>query len=111
MKISFHSYANITNFHMKSFALSLAFIVRFTATRKWPIQMTAIEDGAYFSYCAYVLRILRYSAFLWVVPTNTGIFLRGLKLCGENITQQVLLVSKMKIWRNHTFYRDNKASI
>ena len=29
MKISFHSYANRTNFHIKSFALSLA--VRFTA--------------------------------------------------------------------------------
>ena len=28
--------------------------------------------------CAYVLRISRYSGFLWVVPTNTGIFLRGL---------------------------------
>ena len=26
--ISFHSYANKTNFHMKSFALSLAFIMR-----------------------------------------------------------------------------------
>ena len=38
MKISFHSYANKTNFHVKSFALSLAFIKRFTATRKWPIQ-------------------------------------------------------------------------
>ena len=38
MKISFHSYANITNFHMISFALSLAFIVRFKATRKWPIK-------------------------------------------------------------------------
>ena len=38
MKISIHSYANKTNFHMKSFALSLAyFIVRFTATQKWPI--------------------------------------------------------------------------
>ena len=37
MKISFHSYANKTNFHMNSFALSLAFIVRFTTTRKWPI--------------------------------------------------------------------------
>ena len=37
MKIGFHSNANKTNFHMKSFALSLAFIVRFTATRKWPI--------------------------------------------------------------------------
>ena len=34
MKISFHSYANKTNFQMKSFALSLAFIVRFIATRK-----------------------------------------------------------------------------
>ena len=37
MKISFHSYANKTNFLMKRFALSLTFIVRFTATRKWPI--------------------------------------------------------------------------
>ena len=37
MKSSFHSYSNKTNFHMESFALSLAFIVRFTATRKWPI--------------------------------------------------------------------------
>ena len=36
MKISFHSSCNKTNFHVKSFALSLAFIVRFTATRKWP---------------------------------------------------------------------------
>ena len=36
-KISCYSYANITNFHMKSFALSITFIVRFTATRKWPI--------------------------------------------------------------------------
>ena len=34
MKISFHSCANNTNFHVKSFAPSLAFIVRFTATRK-----------------------------------------------------------------------------
>ena len=33
-----------------------------------------------------VLRISRYSGFLWVVPTNTGIFLRGLKLYGENRT-------------------------
>ena len=42
MKISVHSYANKTNFHMKSFALSLAFIVRFTATRKWPIERFSI---------------------------------------------------------------------
>ena len=32
MKISFHSLYK----HVKSFALSLAFIMRFTATRKWP---------------------------------------------------------------------------
>ena len=48
--------------------------------------------------------------FLSVVPTNTGIFLRGLKLWGESRTQQVLLVSKMKIGGNHAFFRDNKAS-
>ena len=38
MKTSFHSYANKTNFHMKSFALSLTFMMRFTTTRKWPIE-------------------------------------------------------------------------
>ena len=28
------------------------------------------KDGAYFCYCAYVMRISRYSGFLWVVPTK-----------------------------------------
>ena len=40
LKISFHSHANKTNFHMKSFALNLAFIMRFAAARKWPIHHT-----------------------------------------------------------------------
>ena len=40
----------------------------------------ALKDGAYYCYCAYVLRILRYSDFLSVMLINTGIFLRGLKL-------------------------------
>ena len=35
MIISFHSYANKPNFHLKSFALSLAFIMRFRATQKY----------------------------------------------------------------------------
>ena len=34
MKISFHSHANKTKFHLKSFVTSLVFIMRFTATRK-----------------------------------------------------------------------------
>ena len=60
------------------------------------------------------------------MPTNTGIFLRALKLCGESRTKQVLLVSKLcgesrtkqvllvskkKIGGNHAFFRDDKASI
>ena len=45
-----------------------------------------IKEGAYFCYCAYVLQISRYSCFLRGVPTNTGIFLHGLKLCGETRT-------------------------
>ena len=45
MRISFQSYANKTNFHMKSFALSLAFIMRLTATRKWPI-LARVYSGA-----------------------------------------------------------------
>ena len=35
-------------------------------------------------YCAYVLRISRYSDFLSPMLTNTGIFLHGLKLSGES---------------------------
>ena len=42
------------------------------------------KDGAYYCYCAYVLRISRYSDFLLPMLTNTGIFLRGLKLSGES---------------------------
>ena len=37
MKVSLYSYANKTNFHMKSVSLSLAFIMSFRVTRKWPI--------------------------------------------------------------------------
>ena len=42
------------------------------------------KDGAYYCYCAYVLRISRYSDFLSPVLTNTWIFLRGLRLSGES---------------------------
>ena len=62
-------------------------------------------------YCACVLHISKYSVFLWVVLTNTGIFLRGLKLCRESRTQRVLFVSKKKIGGNDGFFRENKASI
>ena len=35
-----------TNFHNKNFALSLAFIMRFKATRKWTISMRSLTvDG------------------------------------------------------------------
>ena len=48
---------------------------------KYYVQITEIfKDGAYYCYRAYVLRIGRYADFLWVVSTNIGIFLRGLKL-------------------------------
>ena len=42
------------------------------------------KDGAYYCYCAYVLRISRYLDFLSVMLTNAGVFLRGLKLCRES---------------------------
>ena len=32
-----------------------------------------LKDGAYYCYCAYVLRISRFSDFLSAVLTNTGI--------------------------------------
>ena len=50
------------------------------------VDRFCFKDGAYYCCCAYVLRISRYSGVLWAVPTNTGIFLRGLKLYGESRT-------------------------
>ena len=52
----------------------------------------------YYCYCAYAVRISRYSDFLSVVLTNAGMFLRGLNLCGESRTYKVLLVSKKENW-------------
>ena len=54
--------------------------------KKWfkSASIANFKDGAYYCYCAYVLRISRYSDFLSVMLTNTGIFLRGLKLSGES---------------------------
>ena len=43
-----------------------------------------IKDGAYYCYCAYVLRISRYSDFLSPMLSYKGIFLRDLKLSGES---------------------------
>ena len=61
-KISFHSYANKTNFLMKSFALSLAFIMRFNATRKWPVIIKFGERG--FNFFQELL-------LFWKVISNT----------------------------------------
>ena len=47
-------------------------------------ETASLKDGDYYCYCAYVLRISRYSDFLLSMLTNTGIFLRGLKLSGES---------------------------
>ena len=42
------------------------------------------KDGAYYCYCAYVLRISRYWDFLSPMLSYKGIFLRDLKLSGES---------------------------
>ena len=55
-----------------------------TKANTFCIIRTSFKDGAYYCYCAYVLRISRYSDFLSPMLTNTGIFLRGLKLSGES---------------------------
>ena len=78
---------------------------------KYMNVLNRLKDGAYFCYCAYVLRISRYSDFLLVIPITTRTFLRGLELCGESRTLQVLLVSKKIIGGNHAFFKDNKALI
>ena len=54
--------------------------------RQLLLQITVweVKDGAYYCYCAYVLRIPRNSDFLSPMVTNIGIFLHGLKLSGES---------------------------
>ena len=54
--------------------------------RLWLSYNRELKDGAYYCYCAHVLRISRYSDFLSALLINTGIFLRGLKLRGESRT-------------------------
>ena len=63
-------------------------------------EPSIIKVGAYFCYCAYVLRISRYR----------DIFAR-FKTMRRNQKQQVFLISKMKIGGSHAFFRDNKALI
>ena len=46
--------------------------------------LNSVKDGAYYCYCAYVLRISRYSGSLSVMLTSIGIFLRVSKLSGES---------------------------
>ena len=41
---------------------------------------------AYYCYRAYVVRNSRHLGSLWEMLTNTGKFLRGLKICGESKT-------------------------
>ena len=70
-----------------------------------------VKDGAYYCYCAYVLRISRHSGFLWVVPTNTGIFLRGLKPQRKQNLASALGIPKENWGNMHALLRDNQASI
>ena len=52
--------------------------------KNFKARTNRFKANAYYCYCAYVLRILRYSDFLSVMLTNTGILLRHLKLPGES---------------------------
>ena len=63
------------------------------------INTYEIKDGAYFCDCAYVLRISRYSGFLWVVPESPlqNIFC-GLKLCDRKWNLASALGIQKKNW-------------
>ena len=56
----------------------------FTSLPLSVLHLRVFKDGAYYFYCAHILRISRYSGFLSVMLTNIGIFLRSLKLSGES---------------------------
>ena len=73
------------------------------------VYLQMIKDDAYYCYCAYVLRIARYSGLLRVLPTKyRNIFARFKSIRRkQNLAMQMLLVSQKKIEGNHAFFRDN----
>ena len=71
MKISFVCMWMKTNFHIINFALSLAFMMRFTATRKWP------DHCASHSMLCRMLRMFpRLRFFVYTLGRNVLKFLR-----------------------------------
>ena len=87
MKINFHSYANKTNFHMKNFALGLAFIMRFRAIRK--NRLLAVSLVVY-QACTGIL----------VFPFVSNVF--GIVKCNSEINFTCLPLS---FFSNHWFDR------
>ena len=62
-----------------------SYVIAIATLSDWLKRVAPVfKDGAYYCYCAYVLRISRYSDFLSPMLTDKGIFLRGLKLSGES---------------------------
>ena len=59
--------------------------------------ISKFNDGAYCCYCPYILHIARYSGFLWVVPMNTGVFLRGLNYTEKAELTKCLWYLKRKL--------------
>ena len=84
----------------------------------WPISSPKwdsglpFEDGAYYCYCAYVLRIPRYSGFPWVMLTftNTGIFkiVQFKTMQRRQNSASALRIQKLWNWRyDHAFFRNH----
>ena len=55
------------------------FCIRARAILSCEFNFDNLKDGDYYCYCAYVLRISRYSNFLSVVLTNAGLFFARFK--------------------------------
>ena len=71
----------------------------------------SFKGGAYYCYCAYVLRISRYSNFpIGDAFKHSDIFAR-LKAIPRKLIFVSTIGTKKKIWGNHAFLRDNYASI
>ena len=68
------------------------------------------KDGAYYCYCACVLRISRLSGFLWVVPTYTPALKRFKTIRRKQDLTSALGIPQ-EIGGSHAFFRDNKATI
>ena len=97
MKISFVCIWMKTYFHDKNFALSLAFIMRFKATRKWSISNMKRLKNFFFSQRIYIYSVLFLFSLLFPFSGSN----QRMEFLGDSVLQFVVSVYLYKHFPEH----------